>query len=90
MLVEYDTQGDTLIVSFEFRERLGKARQLDIQRLLLHDQQGELVGVEFLAASKGVDLTDVPRSDEIIDAVQAFRGATATFATAPVGQSRAG
>lgn len=79
MLVEYDPQGDTLTISFEFRERLGAARLLDIQRMLLFDEQDELVGVQFLAVRKGVDLADIPRADEIIDAVRAFQSATTEF-----------
>jgi hypothetical protein len=79
MLVEYDPEGDTLTVSFEWRERLGAARLMDIQRILLYDQESELVGVQFLAIRHGVDLTDVPRADEIVEAVRAFRSATTEF-----------
>jgi hypothetical protein len=47
--------------------------------MLLFDERDELVGVQFLAVREGIDLTDIPRSDEIVDAVRAFRDATAEF-----------
>jgi uncharacterized protein YuzE len=74
-----------LRVRFAWRERLSHTRQLDFHRSLDIDQDGEVVGVTFLAASShGIDLEGVPHADEIAEAIRAFRAATAQFAPASV------
>ena len=38
---------------------------LDTYRIADYDENGELLGVEFLEASKGVDLDDLPQSERL-------------------------
>jgi uncharacterized protein YuzE len=38
---------------------------LDAQRILDYNAQGEIVGMEFLAVRRGVDLRNLPYRDEL-------------------------
>lgn len=67
MMVTYDPDADALYVSFEPRGagdvvrtvELGDGRQVD------YGAEDLLLGVEFLGVSQGVNLTDVPRVEDV-------------------------
>ena len=40
-------------------------REIDEQRIVDYDDQGEIVGIEFLDVSHGVSLRDLPYRDEL-------------------------
>jgi uncharacterized protein YuzE len=40
-------------------------REIDDQRVLDYDEQGEIVGIEFLDVSHGVSLRDLPYRDAL-------------------------
>ena len=80
MLVVYDPESDVLQVDLRFFERLSSARQLDQRRVLHYDENGEVAAIDFLLASRGIDLANVPEPDRIADAIRAFRAATTEFA----------
>ena len=77
MRVEYDPASDTLYIELsdslvEYTEDVSPGRQYD--RGIDYAADGTPVGVEFLNASRGVDLTGIPRSDEIAGALERVRG----------------
>ena len=47
------------------------SRGPDYERGIDYAEDGTRVGVEFLNASRGVDLTDIPRADEIAATLKA-------------------
>jgi uncharacterized protein YuzE len=70
MLVSYDPEADAVYVSLRplaVDEAVHRTVELDEQRNIDYDANGEPVGVEFLWVSDGIDLAGVPRSDEIRD-----------------------
>ena len=46
-------------------DEVKKTKKLDQNRLLDLDAQGEVVGIEFLNISAGVNLSDLPRGEEL-------------------------
>lgn len=40
-------------------------KRLDVNRFVDYDEAGEIVGIEFLNISKGVDLHDLPHRGEL-------------------------
>ena len=57
--VQYDEENDVLYVLLSDRD-ISKTRALDDLRLVDYDDREEPVGIEFISASDGVDLTDAP------------------------------
>lgn len=74
MTIRFDPDADALYVAFADRragdvartEELGDGRQVD------YDASGAILGVEFLFVSQGLNLTGVPRADEVAAAIRAF------------------
>ena len=64
MKIEFDRSVDAAYFSFS---AAASARQekLDDARIIDYDADGEVVGVEFITPSLGMDLTGVPRATEI-------------------------
>lgn len=58
--VEYDSEGDVLYVQFVPDREVAKTVSLDDLRLIDYSDDGAVVGLEFIDASAGVDLRDVP------------------------------
>ena len=46
-------------------DEVKKTKKLDQYRLLDLDAEGEVVGIEFLNISAGVNLSDLPRGEEL-------------------------
>jgi uncharacterized protein YuzE len=69
--VRYDPEADAIYAELMPRapgdvartSELGGGRQVDF------NAAGEVLGVEFLDVSAGIDLVDVPRADEIREAL---------------------
>ena len=64
MKIEYDRGVDAAYFSFS---AAASARQekLDDARIIDYDADGEVVGVEFITPSLGLDLTGIPGASEI-------------------------
>ncbi|MDP9238678.1 MAG: DUF2283 domain-containing protein [Chloroflexota bacterium] len=62
--VVYDAQADTLYVRLT-DQPVGSTTPLDDLRILDHDADGTLVGVEFIDVSRGIDLHDLPFGPDI-------------------------
>ena len=74
--VRYDREVDVLYVDLRDRGpadvahtvELGGGRQVD------YDNDGNVLGVEFLAAGRGVDLEGVPQAEEVREALHSVAG----------------
>jgi uncharacterized protein YuzE len=64
MTVELDTKADAAYARAADRP-VASTKELDPQRVVDYDSDGEIVGIEFLTVSRGVDLTDLPYRDEL-------------------------
>ncbi len=64
MKTEYDRTVDAAYFSFSVAAST-RQEKLDDARIIDFDADGEVVGVEFIAPSLGMDLTGVPRAIEI-------------------------
>ena len=58
--VEYDPEADVLYVRLAPHARVAKTHPLDDMRLIDYSEDGAVVGIEFIDASEGVELSDVP------------------------------
>ncbi|MEX1022227.1 MAG: DUF2283 domain-containing protein [Dehalococcoidia bacterium] len=67
MHVTYEEEGDILAVDFGERTERTGSRDFGGGRFVEFNSNGDPIGVEFLSASRGIDLTDIPRGDEIHD-----------------------
>lgn len=56
----YDSEAEVLYVQLLDDETSANQKFLDDLRILDYSADGAVVGVEFIAASAGIDLTDVP------------------------------
>jgi len=73
-MVSYDPEADALYVSFRLRSagdvvrtvEIGDGRQVD------YAADGEVLGVEFLAVSEGLNLDGVPHREQVQSAVGAL------------------
>lgn len=64
MKIEYDRSVDAAYVSFSTASS-ARQEKLDEARIIDYDVDGNVVGVEFIGPSLGLDLTRVPRAAEI-------------------------
>ena len=74
VLIEYDPEADAIFASFRHinpGEDRG-ARVLDDCRMVHYDEADQVIGVEFLEVSDGIDLAGVPCAEEIAAALRAF------------------
>ncbi len=66
--IEYDDENDILYVQLSDGE-VSWTKALDDLRLIDYSDDGAVVGIEFMAVSEGIDLTDTPfrhRIEELI------------------------
>ncbi len=72
MQVRYDPEADAVYV--DLREAQGRVRttRIDEQRLLDYDEEGMLVGVEFLFVSRGLHLDGLPEAEYIEQLLRSF------------------
>ena len=79
VFIEYDPEADVLFVRLVHLDpgSVAGARALDDRRLVHVDERGTPLGVEFLGASAGLDLTGVPEAAAIAAAVRMFPRLTA-------------
>lgn len=58
--VEYDREADVLYVRLAPHAKVARTHRLDDMRLIDYSEDGAVVGIEFIDASEGVELSDVP------------------------------
>lgn len=64
MKLEIDTNVDAAYVWFQEVE-VATTKALDSQRIVDDNEHGDIVGIEFLAVHRGVDLSDLPRRRQL-------------------------
>lgn len=71
---QYDPEADALYVPFIFwnGQKL-RTKQLDDRRNVDYDEDGNVVGLEFLFVSEGIDLTGVPEAERVRELLSAVR-----------------
>ncbi len=62
--VTYDEHADALYVKF-LDAPIARTHEVDDLRLVDHAASGEVVGVELLGVSDGIDLHDLPRAADL-------------------------
>lgn len=72
MHLDYDQEADALYITFR-EETKGRVltREIDDRRFVDRDDEGD-VGVEILEVSRGIDLTGLPRAEEIAELLKAI------------------
>ena len=73
ILLTYDTEVDVIHVRFRDLnegEVVARTEHVDEFRNVDYDAAGEPIGVEFLFASDGVDLAELPHAEEIREALR--------------------
>ncbi len=58
--VDYDAEADVLYLRFTPGETVARTVPLDDLRLIDYSADGAVVGLEFIDASEGIDLRDLP------------------------------
>ena len=61
----YDSEADALYVQLRDGQTSTTQKFLDDLRILDYSADGAVVGVEFISASAGIDLTDVPFAERV-------------------------
>lgn len=61
----YDKEADILYVRLLDDEPVVRQTFLDDVRIVDHSEDGSVIGVEFVAASDGIELDDVPFAQQI-------------------------
>jgi uncharacterized protein YuzE len=64
MTVDLDKKADAAYAHIADRP-VASSKELDPQRIVDYDAEGEIVGIEFLAVRRGVDLHELPYRDEL-------------------------
>ncbi len=62
--LELDRKADAAYVRFS-EAPVARTKELDEQRIADYDANGEIVGIEFLSSSNGVDLGRLPHRDAL-------------------------
>ena len=70
--LSYDREADTLYVRFS-AEEVCRTSALDDLRLIDDDAKNEVVGIEFIDVSGGIDLHDLPFAAKIEESIGTSR-----------------
>ena len=75
MNIRYDSDADALYI--KFREPAGKVETefIDVSRYVDYDEHDNVVGVEILDVTMGIDLTGLPEAERIAEALRALQPA---------------
>ena len=72
MHVTYDEEADAIYVELKKHDSVARTHRLDSNRMIDYDDSGEVVGVEFLSVSTGIDLDGVPSAARVAQALRAI------------------
>ena len=72
MQLEYDTEADAIYVRFRDPQGRVRSHRIDDRHIVDYDERDEVVGVELLAMSHGVDLEGIPEASRIAEAMRSF------------------
>jgi uncharacterized protein YuzE len=76
MEVRYDLEADAIYVRLRPTEHV-RTEEIDSRRLVDYDANDEVVGIEFLFVSKGLNLQGVPEAARVADLLRAVPHPTA-------------
>ncbi len=68
--LKYDSEADSLYVRFTF-DQPARSVPLDDLRLIDYSEDGGVIGIEFIDVSGGIDLRDIPFSQDVEEAIRA-------------------
>jgi uncharacterized protein YuzE len=68
--VDYSRAGDAAYVKLA-RRRIVRTEEIDDNRSVDYDKAGNVIGVEFLGVSEGVDLDDLPLQPGVVERIDA-------------------
>jgi uncharacterized protein YuzE len=79
--LEYDPEADAIYV--QFRKPVGKVETefIDDARYVDYDEAENVIGVEILGVSQGIDLNGLPEADRIAEMLNAIPRPTAPTVT---------
>jgi len=63
-MISYSQESNAVYITLS-GEEVKRTRVIDDDRIVDYDAEGEVVGVELLGASFGIDLTDLPERDRL-------------------------
>lgn len=66
----YDSEGDALWIAFEAERPSVRTEHLDQVRFIDYNAAGELVAIELLEVSRGVELEGLPEQDAVRAALE--------------------
>lgn len=72
MQVTYDEDADAIYVELKKHDLVAHTREIDSNRMVDYDDAGDVVGVEFLSISSGINLEGVPSADRVAQALRAI------------------
>lgn len=71
MHVEYDSESDAIYVTLRQPDGSVETEFIDDARYVDYDAAGNVVGVELLGVSQGIDLEGLPEAEKIAEALNA-------------------
>ena len=72
MYITYDTDAAIYVRLGQPGLAVADTREVDWQRIVDYAEDGELIGVELLRVSKGIDLTGVPEAERVAEAIRSL------------------
>jgi len=73
MEIKYDKEADAVYIHFS-NTPYAYGKDLDEERRIDYDTNGNVRGIELLCISKGVDLRDLPEANEIAELLKGGLG----------------
>ncbi len=72
MYVQYDPDADAVYLKLRAHEGRTRGRRLDDRRVVHYDGKGNVVAVELLFVSQGMDVEGLPEADRVRDLLGSF------------------
>lgn len=69
---DYDAEADAIYITFRKPEGAVETEFVDDARYVDYDEAGNMVGVEILGVSQGVDLTGLPEAKRLAEALNSI------------------
>jgi uncharacterized protein YuzE len=70
--VEYDSEADAIYITFREPQGAVETEFIDDARYVDYDERGNVVGIELLGISQGIDLKGLPNADAVARALNAI------------------
>jgi uncharacterized protein YuzE len=70
--VEYDSEADAIYITLREPEGAVETEFVDEARYVDYDEAGNVVGIELLGVSQGIDLSGLPEAADLAKALNAI------------------